>query len=83
MSDNIQIINGTGHGIGTRVILNGKELEGVISISYNSSVGAIAKVSLEMYVDSVDLTTEAELLINKKKKVNNNKKFTRFEIMDI
>ena len=79
----IKIISRTIQGTGARIFLDEKEIEGVISISYNVSIDdMIPKVSLEMYADSIELTTEAEVSINKKK-VNDNKKFTRFEIMDI
>jgi len=79
----IKIISGTIQGTGARIFLDEKEIEGVTSISYNVSVDdMIPKVSLEMYADSIELTTKAEVSINKKK-VNDNKKFTRFEIMDI
>ena len=79
----IKIISSTIQGTGARIFLDEKEIEGVTSISYNVSVDdMIPKVSLEMYADSIELTTKAEVSINKKK-VNDNKKFTRFEIMDI
>ena len=78
----IKIISSTIQGTGARIFLDEKEIEGVISISYNVSIDdIIPKVSLEMYADFIELTTEAEVSINKKKE--NNKKFTRFEIMDI
>ena len=42
----------------------------------------IPKLSLEMYVDSIDIKSEAEVSVNKKN-TDNIKKFNRFELLDI
>ncbi len=78
---NIQITNSTGLGTDTKIFLDGKELEGVISLSYDISTGDLGRVHLEFFTNSIDINTEAEVIDNKKEKMT--KKVNRFEIMDI
>ena len=78
---NIQITNGTGFGTDTKIFLDGKELEGVISLSYDISAGDLGRVHLEFYVDSININTEAEVIKNKVEKIK--EKVSRFELMEI